>query len=72
MSYRAGGFLAGCADPRVRCDGPGCEEIVTLDEPVPAWFLAGKAPPGWSIRRIDVDGNHARLDYCPQHSGGDR
>ena len=55
MTYRAGAFGT---PPRITCDG--CGAVRTIDDLPPAWFLAGKGPPGW---RLERNGDERR-DYC--------
>lgn len=48
-------------DPHIECNGCGAVKLVAKHGLPPAWFMAGKAPPGWKvIRRGDT-----RVDYCP-------
>lgn len=63
MSYRAGTgglSLVGIPDtsPTITCDM--CGKAHEVKWPPPAWFLDGKAPPGWRIKR-DSD---TRTDWC--------
>lgn len=67
MTYRCGiapsmaalGFTPG--PPRVICDGCGAVHGVEKRNGMAyAWFLDGKAPPGWLIERDDDE----RRDYC--------
>jgi hypothetical protein len=55
MTYQAS--LFGSA-PRITCDGCGVRR--TIDGLPPAWFFAGKGPPGW---RLERNGDERR-DYC--------
>jgi len=67
MSYRAGvgpglrylGVEPG--PPHITCDGCGLRINLPEDRRPPAWFLNGKAAPGWSVKRHD-DGR--RTDMC--------
>ena len=80
MSYRAGmyGILWGVGhakDPRIICDGCGAEHHV-YREPMRlpyAWFMDGKAPPGWTVTRTGGV-SEKRDDRCPKCQGkeGDR
>ncbi len=70
MSYRCGiigyaAFIAGVAPsgPRITCDGCGLVLSIRIDRRPPAWFLDGKAAPGWSLTRDDGD---VRIDMCPR------
>lgn len=70
MSYRPGmdvrtahvlGMEAG--DPRIICDGCGLVNRVSRPHGVPfAWFMNGKAPPGWRLLR----NGDVRRDFCPR------
>ena len=50
-------------EPHIACDGCGAERPVTKNHGAPyAWFLDGKAAPGWtSVQRPGF----AREDWCP-------
>jgi hypothetical protein len=48
--------------PGVICDGCGIVRRIHADRPPPAWFLDGKAAPGWRMTR---DGDK-RDDRCPR------
>ncbi len=39
--------------PRITCDGCGLVLNIRQDRPPPAWFLDGKAAPGWKRTRRD-------------------
>jgi hypothetical protein len=62
MTYLAGivGFGSD-RESRIACDGPECTRFFLVLSPPPAWFLAGRAPSGWSVRQ-DVGGD--RVDLC--------
>lgn len=68
MSYRAGvgpglqklGFEPG--PPRITCDSCGLRWNLKEDRRPPAWFLNGKAPPGWRLSR----NGDKRTDLCPR------
>jgi len=59
MSYRVG-------TPRVVCDGEGCDAtrpVAPINGTRPyAWFLDGRAAPGWSGGRTT---GGRRVDFCP-------
>ena len=52
-------------DPHIRCDGCSLQLPVTNPRRMApyAWFLNGKAAPGWQTERLD-DGTR-RMDWCP-------
>lgn len=69
MSYRCGiddtlAKLMGeePGGPRITCDDCGLRLNIREDRPPPAWFLDGKAAPGWKLTR---DGDR-RDDRCPR------
>ena len=71
MSYRAGigagmariGFTPG--EPHIQCDGCGAVRLVAgKTSYAPAWFLAGRAPPGW--RGVRTHDGEKRWDLCPR------
>lgn len=75
MTYRCGIAWPGApADPprheppRIVCDGCGDTVVVggrRPGGPPPAWFMDGKAPPGWRLRRLGPGGER-RDDRCPR------
>jgi hypothetical protein len=70
MTYRAGTIGFGCdREPRITCDEPGCRSAFSIQSPPPAWFLAGRAPPRWSVKQ-PLGGD--RVDLCHACSRGAR
>jgi hypothetical protein len=73
MSYRAGMDVRTArflrqepGEPRIVCDGCGLvRNITTGSKAPPAWFLDGKAPPGWRRSRPDGLLGGLRQDWCP-------
>jgi hypothetical protein len=55
----------GPCEPHIRCDGCGATRSVTGRGAcgAAAWFLAGRAAPGWA-KRTGEDGK--RIDLCPR------
>lgn len=71
MDARTAAFLRQQpGDPRIICDGPGCGLVRAINRTTalpPAWFLDGKAPPGWKLKRTRIeDGTVERVDLCPK------
>lgn len=51
--------------PSIKCDG--CGFTIYIDNIAPRWFLAGKAKPGWSLKReTRENGSIKRDDRCPE------
>lgn len=71
MSYHVGigprlaQFGGGPCEPHITCDGCGVERRITTSHVPPAWFLDGKAAPGWTLKRE----GETRRDYCPKCKG---
>ena len=69
MTYHCGlDFPGRHEEPRITCDGCGLVRDVKKPSGLPfAWFLDGKAAPGWKLVRIDLDdGTLVRRDHCPR------
>lgn len=70
MTYRCGigpGLPIPVGTPQITCDAPGCSARVVIAPgrlAPPVWFLDGKAPPRWKMKRTE-DGR--RRDWCPKH-----
>lgn len=69
MSYRCGlgpgiaqAFGTEPGGPSITCDGCGLKLNIREDRPPPAWFLNGKAAPGWKLTRH----GDVRDDRCPR------
>ncbi len=63
MTYYAGiCFGPSPSNPRVECDG--CGLVKNINTPPPAWFLDGKAVPGWRMKRTESETGVVRRDYC--------
>lgn len=48
--------------PRIVCDECGIVYRLRTDRPPPAWFMDGKAPPGW--KRMEKPKRHDRCANC--------
>lgn len=80
MTYRSAVFgfekygVRSHPEPTIYCDGPGCSERMPVrrgNSDIPwAWFLDGKAAPGWTVS--NPHGGTARIDLCPKckHTDG--
>lgn len=68
MSYHCGtqgltGLGIPDGEPRITCDTCGVIKRLPSDRVPPAWFMNGKAAPGWSLSRT---ANGGRIDTCPE------
>lgn len=54
-------------EPHIECNSCGVKKFVSGRSIPPAWFMNGKAAPGWKLVRDHLE---KRFDYCPKCSGG--
>jgi hypothetical protein len=65
----AAAFGRTAQEPHITCDGCGLVRSVFRARGVgapAAWFLDGKAPPGWRL----INCKDGRSDYCPRCKEG--